>query len=115
MKALPKILLALTAVAALSVAHPAKANLITNPGFEAGVTGWTFNFGASWGSGPVAHSGFAFGLMPTAVFTHPTIAQSVATTSGATYTISFFVSCFASAPSNFAVNFGGTVFNNLFA
>ena len=34
MKALPKILLALTAVAALSVAYPAKANLITNPGFE---------------------------------------------------------------------------------
>ena len=34
MKALPIILLALTAVAALSVAHPAKANLITNPGFE---------------------------------------------------------------------------------
>jgi hypothetical protein len=41
MKALPKILLALTAVAALSVAHPAKANLITNPGFEQGSNGWT--------------------------------------------------------------------------
>ena len=42
MKALPKILLALTAVAALSVAYPAKANLITNPGFETGnFTGWT--------------------------------------------------------------------------
>jgi hypothetical protein len=32
-KALPKILLVLTAVAALSIAYPAKANLITNGGF----------------------------------------------------------------------------------
>ena len=50
MKALPKILLALTAVAALSVAHPAKANLITNPGFEAGHPyGWTiFPVNRSW-------------------------------------------------------------------
>ena len=39
MKPLPKILLALTAVAALPVAYPAKANLITNPGFEAGLGG----------------------------------------------------------------------------
>jgi hypothetical protein len=42
MKALPKILLALTGVAALSLAHPASANLITNPGFETGdFTGWS--------------------------------------------------------------------------
>jgi hypothetical protein len=42
MKALSKILLALTAVAALSFAYPAKANLITNPGFETGdFTGWS--------------------------------------------------------------------------
>src|SRR5258708_34860523 len=42
MRTLRLILLALTAVAALSVAYPAKANLITNPGFETGnFTGWT--------------------------------------------------------------------------
>jgi hypothetical protein len=41
MNALPKLLLALTAAAALSFAHPVKANLITNPGFETGdFTGW---------------------------------------------------------------------------
>ena len=52
MKALPKILLALTAVAALSVAYPAKANLITNPGFEQGSNGWTIfpRSRCEWGS-----------------------------------------------------------------
>jgi hypothetical protein len=36
------ILLALTALAALSFADPANANLITNPGFETGdFTGWS--------------------------------------------------------------------------
>jgi hypothetical protein len=42
MKALPKILFAVTAAAALSLADPASPNLITNPGFETGdFTGWT--------------------------------------------------------------------------
>jgi hypothetical protein len=42
MNALPKLLLAITAAVALSFAHPVKANLITNPGFETGdFTGWT--------------------------------------------------------------------------
>ena len=35
-----------TAVAALSIAYPAKANLITNGGFETGdFTGWTTGVG----------------------------------------------------------------------
>jgi len=46
MRTLRPILLALTAVAALSVAYPAKANLITNPGFETGnLSGWTLTAG----------------------------------------------------------------------
>jgi VPDSG-CTERM motif len=114
MKALPKILLALIAVAALSVAYPAKANLITNPGFEAGLTGWTFSNGAAWAPGAGAHSGVAYGLMPSAGVNSPTISQSVATTAGASYTISFFVACAVSIPSNLSVSFGGTVFKHLF-
>jgi hypothetical protein len=47
MNTAPKFLFVLTAVTALSFAHPASANLITNPGFETGdFTGWPINF--SW-------------------------------------------------------------------
>jgi hypothetical protein len=58
MKPLPKLLLALTAVATLSVAYPAKANLITNPGFETGdFTGWT-------GVDTAVVTGTIFGIAP---------------------------------------------------
>ena len=113
MKALPKLLLALAAVAAFAIARPARANLITNPGFEAGFTGWTFSNGAAWAPGAGAHSGVAYGFMPSSGVNSPTIAQSVAT-AGASYTISFFVASLASIPSNLSVSFGGTVFNHLF-
>ena len=117
MKALPKILLALTAVAALSVAYPAKANLITNPGFETGdLTGWT-------------HAGFAIALGTDnniaphsgnfqAVLNGAAVAQSVTTTPGSTYIIDFFAAASngLTDPVNFTltVNFGGTVFSHLF-
>ena len=59
-KALPKILLALTAVAALSVAYPAKANLITNPGFESG----NFNGWGTLGPPTPCVTGTFFGVAP---------------------------------------------------
>jgi len=92
MKTTPKILLALTAVASLSVAYPAKANLITNGGFETG------NF-TGWGAANASVVGTAFGVAPhsgsfqaelgtpnTPVF----MSQSVGTTPGQSYTIDFF-------------------------
>src|SRR5206468_2771542 len=52
MKTPTKILLAITAAAALSFAHPASANLITNPGFETGdLTGWTISPGGPFVTG----------------------------------------------------------------
>ena len=116
MRTLRSTLLALTAVAAVSFAYPAKANLITNPGFEdQPSTGWTFSQGAFNGfQAPLAHSGTGYGeLVPPRVGSS-TIAQSVATTAGASYTISFFVAASAIIASNLSVNFGGTVFNHLF-
>jgi hypothetical protein len=115
MKALPKILLALTTVAALSVAYPAKANLITNGGFETGdFTGWTFSNAVVVGmfAGVPPHSGsFEAELGAPAV-----ISQSVATTPGQSYTIDFFAAAAGinTLPLTMTVNFGGTVFIHIF-
>jgi hypothetical protein len=113
MNALPtKLLLALTAVAALSIAHPAKANLIQNPGFEDNFIGWTFFAGSGVTALPAnVHSGnFAGVLLGSSAF----ISQSVATTTGATYTIDFFAKAAGGAGSHLSVNFGSTVFNYVF-
>ena len=59
-KALPKLLVALATAAAFSLAHLAKANLITNGGFETGdFTGWTQSRGFVEGEtfGITPHSG----------------------------------------------------------
>ena len=107
MKALPKILLALTAVAALSVAHPAKANLITNPGFETGnFTGWTeVGFGAVFGlvNGVSPHSGSFQAVQATG-----NLSQSVATTPSASYTIDFWLAGSLSGTNSLVVTWGGS-------
>ena len=125
MKPLPKILLILTAVAAVSVAYPAKANLIVNPGFETGsnttAPPWQFGGGqiqnspAGTVNGVAPHSGnrqwaIYGGQIP------GTLSQSVATTPAATYTIAFFAATtFVQGPVSLTVTFGGTtVFNHLF-
>src|SRR5262245_12102712 len=120
MKPLRPILLAITAVAALSVAYPAKANLITNGGFETGnFTGWTTSgFFQVLGNvnGIAPHSGSFQAEHPFSAA--GSLSQSVATTSGATYTIDFFAAnnnaSFGSSVT-LAVNWGGaTIFSHLF-
>ena len=111
MKVLPKILLALTAVAALSVAYPAKANLITNPGFETGnLTGWTVGggfqvVGTLLGVSPHSGSFQAFSL-------GGPLGQSVATTVGQSYTVDFWAATTNTAA--LTVFGGSTVFNHIF-
>jgi hypothetical protein len=113
MKALPKILLALTAVAALSVAYPAKANLITNPGFETGdFTGWfaptSSVVGAFGGVSP--HTG----NFQAVNFGGGTLSQTLATTAGQSYTVDFWAA--TNGGGQFQVLWGGsTVFSHLFA
>ncbi|HET6887845.1 MAG TPA: VPDSG-CTERM sorting domain-containing protein [Candidatus Udaeobacter sp.] len=116
MKALPKLVLAITAAAALSFVQPARANLITNPGFENGFPGnpWTINNGAAVAPGAGAHSGVFYGWLPSSGGNSPTISQSVATTPSATYSIDFFVAYTATTPTNLTVTFGATVFSYLF-
>jgi len=104
MKPLPEILLALTVVAALSIVCPAKANLITNGGFETGdFTSWAQVGGNIDGTLP--HSGnFAASFSSTGA-----LQQSVATTLGASYTINFFLA-FIGTPlfhHSFTVSWGG--------
>jgi len=116
MNAPTKILLTLTATAALSFAHPASANLITNPGFETGdFTGWTiFSHGLVTSvvgtfSGVSPHSGNfqgAFGGIST-------LGQSVATTSGASYTIDFWLANNSTSPNSVSVMWGGVTLLSL--
>jgi hypothetical protein len=116
MKTNLKFLFVLTAVATLSVAYPAKANLITNPGFETGdFTGWTNTNGLG-----VVH-GTTFGISPhsgnfQAIFQAGAdgLSQSVATTSGASYTIDFFLALGGlSTQNSFSVSWGGVTLLSL--
>jgi hypothetical protein len=91
MKALPKVLLAITAAAALSLAYPAKANLIANGGFETGdFTSWNVTpigaavVGTFQGDPP--HSGRFQALL-----TNGSIEQFPMTMPTQSYTISFWL------------------------
>ena len=101
-----------SAAAAFSLAYPVRANLITNGGFETGdFTGWKVIGLASvegkiWGIPP--HSGnFQAFVVDRA------LSQSVATTPGVPYTITFFLA-HSGFPlfNSFSVSWGGvTIFN----
>ena len=109
MKALPKILLALTAVAALSAAYPAKANLITNPGFETGnTTGWTA-VGSVLVLGTVQvapHSGNFQARLGNSGGAAGSLTQFLATTPGSSYTIDFWLAN-PLGTDNFVVSWSG--------
>ena len=79
--------LVFTALAALSLARSASANLITNPGFETGdFTGWTAQgfFVVVDNSNP--HSGFYEAFMTDVT----TLSQTIPTVAGATYDFSMW-------------------------
>jgi hypothetical protein len=93
------------------------ANLITNPGFETGdFTGWTavgeiqpqVVVGEKFGISP--HSGNAQALFQGAA---ASLGQSVATTSGASYTISFFLALASGERNSFSVMWGGVTLLSL--
>ena len=117
MKASSNILLALTAVAALSVAYPAKANLITNPGFETGdYTGWTHGGGGSvvgTFNGVSPHSGSFQAFSGGA----DVVSQTLATMAAQSYTVNFWAAATADeGGAIFGVFLNGeTVFAHMFA
>jgi hypothetical protein len=114
MKSSSKILLAVTAAAALSVAYPAKANLISNLGFETGdFTGWSV-------SGPASVEGTVGSIAPHSgnfqaqLGSFGSIGQTLATTPGQFYTIDFWVAS-PGISSVFVVWGGFNVFGHIFA
>jgi hypothetical protein len=114
MKTLPKLLLALAAVAAFCIIQPAKANQITNPGFETGnLTGWTLHpgfFAMGTASGVSPHSGSYQAVSSTG---SGVLGQSFATTLGQSYTVDFWAA--TTTGGALSVLGGPTIFNHVFA
>ena len=108
MKASPKILLALIGVVALSVAYPAKANLVTNGGFETGdFTGWTLGGDTGFDAvrGPFGinpHSGSFQAVL--SVSTGSFLSQMLALTVGTTYTVDFWLANNFTGTNSFAAS-----------
>jgi hypothetical protein len=105
MKASSKILLALTAAAAVSLARPASANLITNPGFETGdFTGWTLGgFGNVGVDSSNPHSGSYAAFLGEG---SPIVKQIVNTVPGGIYTVSFWLANSSVGSTGFGVTWG---------
>jgi hypothetical protein len=95
-----------TAAAAFSLAHPASANLITNPGFETGnFTGWTLaGFGNVGVDSSNPHSGSYAAFFGEG---SPIVKQIVNTVPGATYTVSFWLANTSVTSNGFGVVWSG--------
>ena len=89
----------------------ASANLVTNGGFETGdFTGWTQGGNTGFtGVDTNAHSDTYAGYFG-AVGSYGILSQSIATSSGATYEIIFWLANGEGTPNNFSASFG---FSNL--
>jgi PEP-CTERM motif len=109
-------------LAAIVSAAPLHAqNLVTNPGFESGFTGWTNsgNSSCSWG-GLVYLDPGTFGYAPAhsgndaAVFPEyesnclASMTQTIATQAGGQYVFSFWAGAFGGNPDAFIASFDGT-------
>ena len=117
MNKLRPILLVLTAASALSLAHPAKANLITNGGFEEAIhIGWSISGGVGPAGNPHSGNQAAGFLAPSG-----SIAQNVTTTPSTSYVVDFWLATSTFGPGginpNVSVNvlWGGTsIFSQIF-
>jgi hypothetical protein len=97
-------------IALLCFAAVANANLVTNPGFETGdFTGWTQGGDTSFVgvNNAVAHSG-TFGAFMGPVGSDGTLSQTLATTAGGIYSVSYWLASQAGATTNdFSASFNG--------
>ena len=114
-RSLTTLLCAATAAAALSFAHPASANLITNGGFETGdFTGWTATAVTTDVTGTVnsvaPHSGNF-----QAISSFGSITQNVTTTPGGSYVVDFWLAGDSGINGDVSVLWGGvSIFSHVF-
>jgi Carbohydrate binding domain/PEP-CTERM motif len=103
------ILMAAVTLAAMLPSSAFATNLVLNPGFETGsFSDWTHygNTSSTSVSGTSCHSGsYCAQLGP--VGTDGFLSQSIATTGGNSYTVSFWLRQAAGAPNDFSVSFAG--------
>ena len=104
---------------ALVFCNPARADLVTNGGFETGsFSGWTgtgntgFNGVQCPGPGATVHGGNCSAFFGPVGSTGG-ISQNLATTPGTTYRIDFFFLPDGGNPSSFSATFGGTTLISL--
>jgi PEP-CTERM motif len=103
---------------ALMVAAPAKASpIVVNGGFETGdYTGWTLSGNTGFigvtSSAPYVHSG-TFGSQMGAVGSDTDMSQTLATTPGALYNLTFWLYNDGGSPNDFSVRFGGVSYFSL--
>jgi hypothetical protein len=104
-----KALLFIVAVLA-SAALTARANLVTNPGFETGdFTGWTNNSGGNFVNAANSHTG-TYAAWMGAVGSDGSFQQSIATTPGQLYNVSFWLQSPGGTPNDFSASFAGVTF-----
>jgi hypothetical protein len=100
------LIVAVLATAALS----AHANLVLNPGFETGdFTSWTNNSGGNFVNAANAHTG-TYSAWMGQVGSDGSFQQSIATTPGQLYSVSFWLESPGGTPNDFSASFAGVTF-----
>ena len=103
-----KAMLGATLMSAILISSDARANLVTNGGFETGnFSGWTQggNTGFTSVDLSIGHSGiYGAKFGPAGI---GTISQNIITTPGQTYEVSFFLNPDGNQPSFFSASFAG--------
>jgi PEP-CTERM motif len=105
-----KTLLFIVAVLASAALSARAQNLVLNPGFETGdFTSWTNNSGGNFVNGANAHTG-TYSAWMGAVGSDGSFQQSIATTPGQLYNVSFWLQSPGGTPNDLSASFAGVTF-----